>query len=176
MTKKRGQRTTSFWKDSQSSKRPKLLEAAAGSPMGRGRRRGLGWPQRRRRDPRPGHNYMSSSPFLPCLFPYFLPFLLQPQWEELAHSIQLSPSTGCTTPRAEKDGYSLHLVFSKDHSSILGFLEITSQDPMLDRSAEGSRVFSQSLYRQRMGNHNSRDGSLSDLSPFADSHSESQFH
>lgn len=129
--------------------RPKLLEAAAGFPAGR-RRRGYCVAQEERKR-------FQARPHPDALFTFPLH-----QFEEFAQSTQFPPSTGCT-PNAQKET----ALFTWSLSRVIHLFRLLGDpllgDPGLDRLKEGSRITSQAVYGQRMGNRNSRDRTFSDI-------------
>jgi len=145
-------------------RRPRLLEAAAGSPTGTGRRKGHRAPQEERKQSQV-KPYQDVS----------LTFLSSPSFEILLDSLNSLPLENASLKLRRK--LALHLIFSKRviHLSRLHGDHLT--DPRLDGSAGRNQYpVRLSIHAKNRQSQQQGQGHSVTWIVFAGSHSDSQFH
>lgn len=144
-------------------RRPRLLEAAAGSPMGRGRRRGHGAAQQQRKQ-------SQAKPHLDA----FLYFPLQPKFQELAWSTQFPPSFEASLKLRRK------LLFTWSSVRVI-HLQASWKSPhrtpgWMGQQREAGYPVRLSIQAKDRRSQQQGQGHSVTWIVFADSHSESQFY
>lgn len=144
-------------------RRPRLLEAAAGSPMGRGRRRGHGAAQQQRKQ-------FQAKPHLDA----FLYFPLQPKFQELAWFTQFPPSLEASLKLRRK------LLFTWSSVRVI-HLQASWKSPhrtpgWMGQQREAGYPSRLSIQAKDRQSQQQGQGHSVTWIVFADSHSESQFY